>query len=94
MVILCVICWLFFAVYASIIACSRGANGFLWFIIGMLLGPIGFALSFISERSKWVCQHCASKIDKKTKICPECGIGSEHQCLVCGYVFPEEERKL
>jgi hypothetical protein len=42
----------------------------LWFGLGVLLGPIGFALAFTTGSR---CEKCGSKISSKAEICPNCG---------------------
>ena len=61
--------WLLFGICAAIVASRRGANGCLWFAIGVLLGPIGFALAFTRGTK---CPNCASVISTDAKICPRC----------------------
>ena len=61
--------WILFGTAAAVVASNRGESGCLWFILGMLLGPIGFALAFTGGRQ---CPDCASRISKQAKICPQC----------------------
>lgn len=61
--------WLLFGICAAIVANGRGASGCLWFGIGVLLGPIGFALAFTTGTK---CPKCASVISADAKICPKC----------------------
>lgn len=63
-------CWLLFGICAAIVASNRGANGCLWFGLGILLGPIGFALAFTTGAT---CANCASRISQNAKVCPKCG---------------------
>jgi len=62
--------WLLFGICAAIVASNRGANGCLWFGLGVLLGPIGFALAFTTGAK---CPKCASRISEDAKVCPKCG---------------------
>ena len=62
--------WLLFGICAAIVATNRGANGCLWFGIGVVLGPIGFALAFTTGAK---CSNCASRISEAAKVCPKCG---------------------
>lgn len=64
--------WFLFGICAAIVASNRGANGCLWFGIGVLLGPIGFALAFTTGTK---CPQCASRISEDAKACPHCGQG-------------------
>jgi hypothetical protein len=61
--------WLLFGIGAAIVASGRGANGFGWFVLGVLLGPIGFALAFTTGTR---CPKCASVVSLNAKICPKC----------------------
>lgn len=62
--------WLLFGICAAVVASNRGANGCLWFGLGALLGPIGFALAFANGTK---CPQCASRISEAAKVCPNCG---------------------
>ena len=62
--------WLLCGVAAAVVASNRGANGCLWFALGIVLGPIGFALAFTTGQP---CPHCASRISSQAAICPRCG---------------------
>lgn len=62
--------WLLFGICAAIVASNRGANGCLWFGIGVLLGPIGFAFAFTTGAK---CPRCASRVSRDARVCPNCG---------------------
>jgi RNA polymerase subunit RPABC4/transcription elongation factor Spt4 len=64
------IIWLLFGVCAAVVASNRGANGCLWFGVGVLLGPIGFALAYTTGAK---CSKCASRISEDATVCPNCG---------------------
>ena len=64
------IIWLLFGICAAIVASNRGANGCLWFGLGVLLGPIGFALAFTTGIK---CPKCDSRISEAAHVCPKCG---------------------
>ena len=40
-----------------------------WCFLGLLLGPIGFALAFAVGVT---CEHCGKKISEKANVCPYC----------------------
>jgi predicted amidophosphoribosyltransferase len=65
-----IVFWLLCGVAAAIVAGNRGANGCLWFGLGVLLGPIGFALAFTNGKS---CPKCASRVSEKAEVCARCG---------------------
>jgi hypothetical protein len=74
------IIWLLFGICAAIVAGNRGENGCLWFTLGLLLGPIGFALAFTTGAK---CPACATRISKSARVCPRCHVDltpvSQHQ---------------
>jgi Double zinc ribbon len=70
MVILLVI-WLFFGIGASMVASNRGADGCLWFGLGVLLGPFGLAFAFAAGSDRR-CQFCQKRIHPKAIKCPYC----------------------
>src|ERR1019366_546070 len=50
---------------------ESGCGGCLWFGLGILLGPIGLALSFVAGETK-TCPHCQSQIPQRATRCPKC----------------------
>lgn len=62
--------WILLGVCAAVVAAGRGENGCLWFALGVLLGPIGFALAFTTGIR---CPKCDSRISKDADLCPRCG---------------------
>ena len=83
------IIWLLFGISAAVVASNRGANGCLWFGIGVLLGPIGFALAFTTGTK---CPKCASRISEAAKVCPNCGHAiSETGSAQKGIIYTESE---
>lgn len=73
--------WLLFGVGASYVASNRGANGALWFFLGMLFGPLGLAMAFASGSSRR-CPFCCERIHPNATKCPKCQsalpAGAEH----------------
>ena len=64
------IIWVLFGICAAVVASNRGADGCLWFGLGVILGPIGFALAFTTGTK---CPKCDSRISKAAQVCPKCG---------------------
>ena len=64
------IIWALFGVGAAIVANGKGANGCLWFGLGVLLGPFGLLFSFFAGGKQ--CPECRSKIHKDASRCPKC----------------------
>lgn len=44
--------WFFFGIATAIAASNKGRSGFLWFIIGALIGPFGLLLVLVSSGKK------------------------------------------
>lgn len=84
------IIWCSFGIGGAIVASNRGGNGFVYFILGFIFGPIGFLLAF-TEGVK--CPYCQSKINKKALVCPRC---QKEQPAKSAPVIPteEEQRKM
>ena len=65
-----VIIWLIFGFASWFVASNRGGSGCLWFTLGILLGPIGLVLAFLSGGQQ--CPYCKSKIHPEATVCPKC----------------------
>lgn len=63
------IIWAIFGTAAGVVASNRGGGGCIWFFIGFMLGPIGFALAFTVGKK---CPQCGSKASQDAEICPSC----------------------
>jgi hypothetical protein len=61
--------WFLFGIATAFVASNRGANPILWFVFGILLGPVALLLSFLNGAR---CPACAKKISAKAIICPYC----------------------
>jgi hypothetical protein len=61
--------WLIFGVCAAVVASNRGESGCLWFLVGVMLGPIGFAIAFTTGVK---CPSCDKRISTKADTCPHC----------------------
>ena len=66
-----ILSWAACAVAASVVANSRGANPLLWFFIGVVMGPFGLLLSFVSGTGK-ECPACKRGIHPKATKCQYC----------------------
>jgi hypothetical protein len=60
---------LIFGIAASVVAKNRGGGAFGWFMLGVLLGPIGWGLAFTVGQS---CPKCGSRFNKNAYVCPHC----------------------
>ncbi len=62
--------WLLCGIGAAAIANSKGANGGLYFLFGILFGPLGVLGSLFASGK--TCPYCRSRIYAKAIICPRC----------------------
>lgn len=78
--------WVSCAVGSAISASNKGNNTFSWFLIGFLLGPIGFILSLVVKKDiseienravrngdAIKCPDCAELVKTDATICKHCG---------------------
>lgn len=63
--------WLMFGLAAGAIGARKG-EGFLAFIMGLLLGPFGILIALISGGDRTACPYCSEQIRKKARVCPHC----------------------
>lgn len=95
----CVFC----AVIAKTIATSKGRSGSVWFLLGLLFGPLSFIVAALPPPSdKEPKGKIASPISKKdaefylsrkTKKCPECQhevAYLSNKCNSCGYQWRDD----
>lgn len=67
-----VLLWIVCGIGAGLIASNRGANGCLWFGLGVLLGPLGLAVSFVAGGERKRCPFCRKEIDRQATKCSYC----------------------
>ena len=78
--------WLLFGVGAAIVARDKGLDGCLWFVLGILLGPVGLLLAFavrgdpstlerraIASGQSKRCPDCAELVRREAIKCRHCG---------------------
>jgi hypothetical protein len=53
-----------------LVASGKGANGCLWFGLGVLFGPFGLLFSFFAGGQK--CPYCKKGIHSDAIVCPYC----------------------
>jgi hypothetical protein len=68
---LAIVVWIFCGIGAALVAQSRGANGCLWFGLGVLFGPFGLAFAFASGTDR-KCPRCRERVHPKATRCPKC----------------------
>jgi hypothetical protein len=78
MEIFIVFAWLFCGIISAMIASNKGRSGCGWFIIGILLGPLGFAVALLP------------KIDDKGDMKSETGPGDTKKCTYCAEFIKQE----
>ncbi|MBW7887259.1 MAG: hypothetical protein H3C35_02730 [Bacteroidetes bacterium] len=58
-----------FSLACVYIAERRGGILWIWFILGLLFGPLAFVIALTAGSN---CPHCQSKIPKDAKVCRYC----------------------
>lgn len=66
-----ILIWILCGIGAALVAQNRGANGCLWFGVGVLFGPFGFAFAFTSGSDR-SCPACKKRIHLDVSKCPYC----------------------
>lgn len=80
------ILWFFFGVISAVAATTKGRNWFGWFLVGVLLGPIGVILSLVMPKNQKgidreaqrsgdyrKCPQCAELVKREAVKCKHCG---------------------
>ena len=65
-----VFAWLFFGIVSAAIAWHRGSSTVAFFIVGLLLGPIGILIAWLFTGTR--CPTCRRKISASATTCRYC----------------------
>jgi hypothetical protein len=68
---LAILIWIVCGIGSAFVAQSRGADGCLWFGLGVVFGPFGLAFAFLSGGDR-KCPHCRERVHPKATRCPKC----------------------
>src|SRR5260370_28044309 len=90
-----ILIWIVCGIGAAFVAQSRGANGCLWFGLGVLFGPFGLAFAFTSGSDR-SCPACKKGIHSEATKCPHCQTDvpqtREYRCSKCRALNEEGAR--
>ena len=64
---------LLLGLFPAFIASRKGHSFFGWYTFGILFFIIALPMSLLIEDKKKSCKYCYSRIDKRAKVCPDCG---------------------
>lgn len=83
--------WLVIGAFTAYVAAQRGANGWLWMILGVLFGPLALIAAFASGSGARTSVQATAGPLKKCPVCAEDVRVEARKCRFCGYQFPEPE---
>lgn len=70
--------WFVCGIVSAVISGNRGGSagvGCLWFMLGIVLGPLGVLLAAVAAGSGYQCPHCKEDVKQGASICPHCRTG-------------------
>lgn len=70
--------------YSAIVGVGKGRNGFLWFIIGFVLGPIGLIWALLMPKAEGLLEEQALRAGTK-KQCPFCAGAIKVAAIHCRF---------
>lgn len=64
--------WCLFGLAAALVVGSKGGNGCLWFVLGVLFGPFALLLALFDQGTQKQCRACKKFVDGEATRCPYC----------------------
>jgi hypothetical protein len=60
------------ATLCAVIARAKERGAATWFLVGVLLGPIGVIVALLVPSARVECPHCRERIRPAASVCPHC----------------------
>mgnify|MGYP006870479592 CR=1 FL=1 len=70
---LVMVLWLLLAICGCLIGSYARGRPILGFVLGLLLGVIGWGLVLVFSDKRYVCIVCRRSLGGRVRFCPECG---------------------
>ena len=83
-----VILWILLGVLSAIVATNKGRSGCAWFVIGALLGPLGFLIALVLPKDDAQVERDAIG-NGVMKKCPYCAELVKKEAIICRYCNKE-----
>lgn len=74
---------------SSIAGSNKGRSGFLWFLVGLVLGPLGIVLALVAKKDSQTIESKALALGTQKK-CPFCAELIKSEAIICKHCNKEQ----